>query len=113
MCSFPFWRTAGTEPTLPSKTGTLHWTVARTGSNGIIIKVANAGGNAQTLAFVLPFNSVATSGTLQLLTGPQTGANNPSTPNAIAPRNSTITTGKTFNYQAPAYSLSVITFTAS
>ncbi|KAL0573244.1 hypothetical protein V5O48_008712 [Marasmius crinis-equi] len=99
--------------TLPAQNSSLHWSVARSGSTGLIIKVANAGSSAQTLRFALPFNNVATSGTLQLLTGAQTASNTPDTPNAVTPRNSTVAVGKTFNYQAPAFSVSVITFNAS
>ncbi|KAG7091743.1 hypothetical protein E1B28_008144 [Marasmius oreades] len=121
--------------TLPSRNGSLHWSVARSGTNGIIIKarsfpvlrsltskltctphlqkiqVANAGSSTQTLTFSLPFNTVSSTGTLQLLTGASTASNTPDTPSAVTPRNSTITTGKTFSYQAQAFSVGVITLT--
>ncbi|KAJ8074293.1 hypothetical protein PM082_012603 [Marasmius tenuissimus] len=99
--------------TLPSRNDSLHWSVARSGSTGVIIKVANGGIEARSLTFQLPFNNVATSGTLQLLAGAQNVSNSPATPNAVAPKNSTIAIGKTFEYQAPAFSVGVITFSAS
>lgn len=69
-------------------------------------------GTAAPLTFNLPFSTVATTGTAQVLMGAMTASNTPSTPNAVAPVTSTITTGKTFNYNAPAFSVSVLTFTA-
>ncbi|KAK1221325.1 hypothetical protein PQX77_015872 [Marasmius sp. AFHP31] len=99
--------------TLPAKNGSLHWTVAKRGEDEIIIKVANGGGEAQTLTFALPFDNVASSGTLQLLTGPANASNTPDAPDAVTPQESTVTTGKSFDYEAPGYSLSVLTFTAS
>ncbi|KAL0069027.1 hypothetical protein AAF712_004021 [Marasmius tenuissimus] len=99
--------------TLPARNGSLHWTVARRGEDETIIKVVNAGGEAQTLTFALPFDNVASSGTLQLLTGPANASNTPDAPDAVTPKESTITTGETFDYEAPGYSLSVLTFTAS
>lgn len=97
--------------TLPSKTGTLFWSVVRkTSANQIIIKVSNTASSAAAITFQLPF-SVATSGNLQLLTGTATASNTPTSPNLFAPVNSTIATGQTFNYNAPAVSVSVITLT--
>ncbi|KAF8189372.1 arabinofuranosidase [Pholiota molesta] len=97
--------------TLPSQTGTLFWSVVRnTPANQIIIKVSNTASSAATITFQLPF-SVATSGTLQLLTGTATASNTPTSPNLFAPVTSTITAGQTFNYSAPAVSVSVITLT--
>jgi alpha-N-arabinofuranosidase len=60
----------------------------------------------------LPYNNVATNGTVERLSGSQSTSNTPSNPNAIAPVTSTISTGKTFDYQAPGFSVSVITVTA-
>ncbi|KAF8198626.1 alfa-L-arabinofuranosidase precursor [Pholiota molesta] len=97
--------------TLPSQTGTLFWSVVRnTPANQIIIKVSNTASSAATITFQLPF-SVATSGTLQLLTGTATASNTPTSPNLFAPVTSTIITGQTFNYSAPAVSVSVIILT--
>ena len=62
------------------------------------------------MTFVLPFN-IASSGTLQLLTGTPTASNTPANPTLFAPVSSTISTGSTFNYNAPAVSVSVITLT--
>ncbi|KAF9561401.1 arabinofuranosidase [Agrocybe pediades] len=100
--------------TLPDKTGTLFWSVVRKNSgNQIIIKVSNTASTAQTIAFSLPFKKVSSTGTAQILTGSATASNTPSDPNLIVPVTSTITTGKTFNFNAPAVSVSVLTFTAS
>jgi len=99
--------------TLPSRTGTLFWSVARkTSTNQIIIKISNTVATAAPLTFNVPFNTVATSGTAQVLSGAATTSNTPTTPNAAVPKTSTITTGKTFTYNAPGFSVSVLTFTA-
>lgn len=101
--------------TLPSSTGTIFWSVVRKTSvspNQIIIKVANTVSASRTLTFVLPFN-VASSGTAQVLTGAQTASNTPSNPNAVVPTTHRITTGNTFSYAAPGFSVSVLTLTVS
>ncbi|KAK7034673.1 hypothetical protein VNI00_012315 [Paramarasmius palmivorus] len=99
--------------TLPERGGTVHWAVARRGSNEIIIKVANAGDSAHTLTFSLPFDTIAESATVELLVGNGPSAsNNPTTPNAVAPQNSTISAGQTFDFEAPPFSFGVITLTA-
>lgn len=64
------------------------------------------------MTFVLPFGTVATSGTAQVLTGAATASNTPTNPNLVVPTTSTITTGKTFSYTAPAFSVNVLTVTA-
>ncbi|EKM75678.1 hypothetical protein AGABI1DRAFT_116269, partial [Agaricus bisporus var. burnettii JB137-S8] len=100
--------------TLPSRTGTLHWSVVRkTSNNQIIIKVSNTGGSTSRLTFNLPFNNVATSGTAQILTGSGTASNTPNNPNLITPQSRNIQTGRSFTFDAPAVSVSVLTFTAS
>ncbi|PPQ80595.1 hypothetical protein CVT25_001557 [Psilocybe cyanescens] len=100
--------------TLPSKTGTLFWSIAeKTSTNQLIIKISNTAANADTVTFSLPFSNVASTGTLQLLTGSATGSNTPSNPNLFAPVTSTISTGKTFTYNPPAVSVSVITISLS
>ncbi|KAF8880023.1 glycoside hydrolase family 51 protein [Infundibulicybe gibba] len=99
--------------TLPSRTGTLFWSVVRkTSTNQIIIKISNTVAAAAPLTFNVPFNTVATSGTAQVISGAATTSNTPTTPNAAVPVTSTITTGKTFTYNAPGFSVSVLTFTA-
>ncbi|KAH9852567.1 glycoside hydrolase family 51 protein [Lenzites betulinus] len=99
--------------TLPTNGGTLHWSITRASSSGqTFIKIANAGSTAQSLTLDLTqFASVSTSGTLQVLTGAETASNTPAAPNTVVPKTSTITTGKTFTYNAPAFSVSVITLT--
>nr|6ZPS_AAA Chain AAA, MgGH51 [Meripilus giganteus]6ZPV_AAA Chain AAA, MgGH51 [Meripilus giganteus]6ZPW_AAA Chain AAA, MgGH51 [Meripilus giganteus]6ZPX_AAA Chain AAA, MgGH51 [Meripilus giganteus]6ZPY_AAA Chain AAA, MgGH51 [Meripilus giganteus]6ZPZ_AAA Chain AAA, MgGH51 [Meripilus giganteus]6ZQ0_AAA Chain AAA, MgGH51 [Meripilus giganteus]6ZQ1_AAA Chain AAA, MgGH51 [Meripilus giganteus] len=101
--------------TLPTNGGTLHWSITRASSSGkTFIKIANAGSSAQSLTFQLTqFNSVSSTGTLQVLTGPETASNTPEAPQAIVPKTSTIGTGKTFTYNAPAFSVSVITVTTN
>ncbi|CAA7268506.1 unnamed protein product [Cyclocybe aegerita] len=100
--------------TLPSRTGTLFWSVVRKNAgNQIITKISNTATSVASLTFVLPFANVASSGTAQVLTGGATTSNTPSNPNAVVPATSTIATGKTFNYNAPPVSVSVLTFAAS
>ncbi|KAI1785451.1 glycoside hydrolase family 51 protein [Ganoderma leucocontextum] len=99
--------------TLPTNGGTLHWSVTRSSTSGeTFIKVANAGTASASITFDLTqFSTVASSGTLQLLTGADTASNTPAAPQTVVPQSSTITTGRTFTYNAPAFSVSVITTT--
>ncbi|KDR72487.1 hypothetical protein GALMADRAFT_270473 [Galerina marginata CBS 339.88] len=100
--------------TLPDKTGTVFWSIVRNTPTGeIIIKISNTASTATSLTFVLPFTSVASKGTLQLLTGPATSSNTPTNSNLFVPVTSSINTGKTFKYSAPGVSVSVLTFKAS
>ena len=68
---------------------------------------------AAQVAFQLPFNNVATSGTVQVLKGAETASNTPGQPNLVVPTTSTIATGKTINFTAAAFSVSVIRVQAS
>ncbi|KAI9063568.1 glycoside hydrolase family 51 protein [Trametes sanguinea] len=99
--------------TLPTRGDTLHWSVTRSSSSGqTFIKVANAGSSAESITFELTqFSSVSNTGTLQQLTGPETASNTPDAPETILPKTSTIRTGKTFTFSAPAFSVNVITVT--
>ncbi|TCD68736.1 hypothetical protein EIP91_009882 [Steccherinum ochraceum] len=100
--------------TLPSRTGTLFWSVTRSNSTGnIMIKISNTVATAADMTFQLPFSTVASSGTLQQLTGAQTASNTPTQPQAVVPVNSTIPTGKTFNFTAPGFSVNVVTIKVS
>ncbi|KAF9497291.1 alfa-L-arabinofuranosidase precursor [Pleurotus eryngii] len=100
--------------TLPSRSGTVFWGVTRNTATGeIIIKVSNTVAAQANLTFVLPFANVATSGSLQVLTGAATASNSPTTPSALAPATRTITTGKTFTFAAAGFSVNVITIKAS
>ncbi|CCM00811.1 uncharacterized protein FIBRA_02853 [Fibroporia radiculosa] len=100
--------------TLPTYNGTVYWTVSRASSTGdIYIKIANTVGTDAALTFELPFATVASEGTLQVLQGSETTSNTPETPYAAVPVDSTIATGETFDYTAPGYSVSVITVRAS
>ena len=75
-------------------------------------QVANAGNASASITFDLSqFHRVARSGTLQLLTGDGTASNTPDAPLTVVQQSSRITTGKTFTYEAPAFSVSVITTT--
>ncbi|KAF5360002.1 hypothetical protein D9758_007637 [Tetrapyrgos nigripes] len=96
--------------TLPSQTGTLFWSVVSKQTNTIIIKVVNVATSAQTVTFRLPFSGIASTGTAQVLTGAATASNSPTTPNAVSPVTSSIEPASTFPYNAPANSLSVLTF---
>lgn len=96
--------------TLPAVNGTLHWTVSRSSASGdVFIKISNTVSTDADITFALPFSSVASTGTLQVLSGGQNDSNTPVTPDLVSPGNSTITTGPTFDYTAPGYSVSVIT----
>ncbi|EKM56923.1 glycoside hydrolase family 51 protein [Phanerochaete carnosa HHB-10118-sp] len=100
--------------TLPNQNGTVFWSISRlTSTLEVIIKIANSGNSSAQLAFALPFSDVASSGTLQLLTGAETASNTPEAPNTVVPKTSTITTGKTIDYTAPAFSVSIIRVVAS
>ncbi|KAJ7054459.1 arabinofuranosidase, partial [Mycena amicta] len=99
--------------TLPTPAGTIFWSVVRkTSTRQIIIKVSNTVATANPVTFVLPFATVATTGTAQVLTGAANASNTPTAPNTLVPRNSTIRTGKTFTYNAPGFSVSVLTLVA-
>lgn len=76
-------------------------------------QISNTIGTAVSLTFVLPFASVSATGTAQVLRGAMAASNTPNTPNLIVPQTSTITAGKTFDYNAPGFSVSVLTFTAT
>ncbi|KAI0354496.1 glycoside hydrolase [Trametes cingulata] len=99
--------------TLPTQNDTLHWSVTRSSKSGqTFIKVANAGPSAHRVTFELSqFTSVSSSGTLELLTGPEAASNTPEAPHTIVPKTSKIRTGKKFTYEAPAFSVGVITVT--
>ena len=60
------------------------------------------------MTFVLPFN-VEDSGLVTVITGPPTASNSPTTPDAVVPTTSTMKFAQTFNYTAPAYSVSALT----
>ncbi|KAF8962335.1 alfa-L-arabinofuranosidase precursor [Flammula alnicola] len=99
--------------TLPDKLGTVFWSVVRnTPSKEIVIKISNTASSAAVLTFVLPFTNVDSKGSLQLLTGNATASNTPTTPDLLVPVTSSIATGQTFNYTAPAVSVSVLTLRA-
>lgn len=60
------------------------------------------------MAFILPFK-IASAGQVTVITGPRDASNKPSTPNAVVPTTSAMTFAQTFNYTAPAYSVSALT----
>ena len=72
------------------------------------LQVANTVGTAAGLTFELPFD-VGARGTAQVLTGGQTDSNTPATPDLVAPKTSVVATGRTFNYTAPGFSVTVLT----
>ncbi|KAF8882698.1 alfa-L-arabinofuranosidase precursor [Infundibulicybe gibba] len=97
--------------TLPSRTGTLFWSVVRkTSTNQIIIKVRETRSSGEYWLTQLFRSQIH--GTAQVISGAATTSNTPTAPNAAVPVTSTITTGKTFTYNAPGLSVSVLTFTA-
>lgn len=118
--------------TLPTRGGTVFWSVTRRiADHTIIIKVVSGSHNERSnivngvsqvsniasttaaLSFQLPFKNVAAAGTLELLHGAPTASNTPQQPNLVVPVTSSITTGKTINYSAPGFSVSVIKVQAS
>ncbi|KAJ3777495.1 arabinofuranosidase [Lentinula raphanica] len=101
--------------TLPDASGTTFWSVVRKTSvtpNEIIIKVVNTIGTASNVTFQLPFPVEGTA-TLQLLTGAETDSNTPTSPNTVQPQTSTITVDQTFAYNAPGFSVSVLSLTTA
>ncbi|KAL0958281.1 hypothetical protein HGRIS_000431 [Hohenbuehelia grisea] len=95
--------------TLPTASGTLFWSISRkVSSNELIFKISNNAANASDITFVLPFKNVAVSGIAQVLTGPTTASNTPETPGVVVPTTLTVKTGLTFNYTAPALSVTVL-----
>ncbi|KAK7062846.1 hypothetical protein VNI00_000342 [Paramarasmius palmivorus] len=99
--------------TLPARSGALQWSVVKSGSNNIIIKVANTGTSAQTLAFALPWSNVASTASVDVLVANSGAANTPTSPNTVGPTTNTINVGQNFSYSVPGLSFSVIKFTAS
>jgi alpha-L-arabinofuranosidase len=65
------------------------------------------------MTFQLPFANVASSGTVQLLTGDANASNTPDAPKSVVPSNQTVVTGTTFRWTAPGYSVAVLTVVAS
>ncbi|TFK22388.1 arabinofuranosidase [Coprinopsis marcescibilis] len=99
--------------TLPARTGTLFWSVVRKrNTRQIIIKTVNVAAAAGQFTFVLPFNTVASSGTAEIISGTGTSSNTPTNPNTMVPRTLNIPTGKTFNFTAPGVSVAVLIFEA-
>ncbi|PBK63683.1 alfa-L-arabinofuranosidase precursor [Armillaria solidipes] len=96
--------------TLPARDGTVFWSVVRKTSvtpNELIIKVINRNDNATDVTFQLPFN-VSNAAAVTVLTGAKTSANTPSDPDLVLPQTSSISTGSTFDYSAPAFSVNVL-----
>ncbi|KAK0502281.1 glycoside hydrolase family 51 protein [Armillaria luteobubalina] len=87
--------------TLPARDGTVFWSVVRKTS------VINRNDNATDVTIQLPFN-VSNTATVTVLTGAKTSANTPSDPGLVLPQTSSISTGSTFDYSAPAFSVNVI-----
>ena len=81
-------------------------------ADATLAQVVNPTSTDENMTFSLGFGNVANFGTLQLLHGPPNSSNTPENPDLVTPQKSTIMTGKTFNYTAPSYSLSVITVNA-
>ncbi|KAK0440615.1 glycoside hydrolase family 51 protein [Armillaria borealis] len=87
--------------TLPARDGTVFWSVVRKTS------VINRNDNATDVTFQLPFN-VSNAAAVTVLTGAKTSANTPSDPDLVLPQTSSISTGSTFDYSAPAFSVNVL-----
>ncbi|TFK36083.1 alpha-L-arabinofuranosidase [Crucibulum laeve] len=99
--------------TLPTPSSTLFWSIVRkTSSDKIMIKVLNSATTSAVLTFVLSFENVENMGSVEVISGAATASNTPTTPELVTPITSSITVGQTFNYTAPAMSVSVLIFTA-
>lgn len=116
--------------TLPNANGTLFWSVVRKYStNEVIIKVglflnteawltlsqiSNTAETVTSVEFDLPlsFTTVASTGTAQVLSGAAGTSNTPLLPYAAVPVTNGIMTGRSFTYETPGYSVSVLTFVA-
>ena len=95
--------------TLPDATGVVHWSVVRSPSKRqVFIKVANAGADAASIAFALPF-AVSSEGSMEVLTGAMEASNTPQAPGTVVPKTSNFRAGKNFTFSAPAFSVSVLT----
>jgi len=100
--------------TLPIRGGTLHWSVTLSNSTGsMMIKVVNTDNKLANVKFQLPFENVASSGTLTQLAGAATASNTPESPHTVSPVVSSIATGKKFAISTPAHSVNIITIQVS
>ncbi|KAI0937589.1 hypothetical protein AcV5_000388 [Taiwanofungus camphoratus] len=96
--------------TLPTRNGTLYWTISRASTSGnIFIKISNTIGSPVDMVFELPFETIGSEGKLQLLQGAQNASNTPEYPNLVIPVTSSISTGRSINYTAQGFSVSVLT----
>ncbi|KAG9311101.1 glycoside hydrolase family 51 protein [Chiua virens] len=94
--------------TLPTFNGTLYWSVTSdTNVSSLYIKVVNTDATPTPMTFELPFQ-VASHGNVVLISGASNASNTPTTPDAVIPVMSSMTFGETFNYTAPAYSVSAL-----
>jgi len=100
--------------TLPSSTGSVHWSVTRSSSSGgqIFIKIVNAGSAAATINVSLPF-AVSSSGSAQILSGAMAASNTPTAPQTVVPKTQSFTASKSFSFNAAAFSVNVLTLQAS
>ncbi|KAG6837456.1 hypothetical protein H0H93_008999 [Arthromyces matolae] len=107
-------------PTMQSSTGEAAFMTGLERNSDIVfaasyaplLNVSNTIATVTPVTFVLPFSTVASTATLQVIQGSANTSNNPTTPNAAVPVTSTINTAKTFTYNAPGFSVSVITLVA-
>ena len=83
--------------------------VQDTRTGDIILKLVNAGAAVRPLHLALPgAPEFAASATKTVLTGEPLAVNAVGAPPAVAPATSPITVGRSFDYEAPAHSLTVI-----
>ncbi|KAF8137028.1 glycoside hydrolase family 51 protein [Boletus edulis] len=95
--------------TLPTYNGTLYWSVTRdTTLRNVYIKVVNYDAVPASMTFALPFE-VSSAGLVTVITGSADASNSPTTPDAVVPTTFKMTFSQTFNYTAPAYSVSALT----
>ncbi|KAI9568675.1 glycoside hydrolase family 51 protein [Boletus coccyginus] len=91
--------------TLPASSGTLYWSVTRDTNLDTVVNYDTA---PAPVTFKLPFK-IARDGSATVITGLANASNSPTTPDAVVPKTSAMTFAQTFDYIAPAYSVSALT----
>jgi len=102
--------------TLPVENGTVFWSVTRDSkAKTVFIKISNTDSTtASTLTFNVPFKNIGKTGQGSVLTSKNPGdSNTPENPTNVIPKSFSFTPGKSFKYEAPALSFTVLEFTAS
>ncbi|KAG6829076.1 hypothetical protein H0H92_005787 [Tricholoma furcatifolium] len=108
--------------TLPDVSGNLFWSVShKSSTRELFIKassskldIANNDVTEANMTWILPPSlAVSKTGTAEILTGAADESNTPDAPDAVVPYTTTIHAGQSFNYTAPALSVSVLTLSTA